>query len=107
MKMAQKKRHSNVEIVAKLAQANLLAKGGSSQGDIARALGICVMTFHRWRRAHPPCTAIAAPMAAGSPPEHRERLAELQLENSRLRRLVTNLLLEKLKLEDARGQLVM
>jgi hypothetical protein len=29
------------------------------------------------------------------------RIAELQLENSRLRRLVTDLLLEKIKLEEA------
>jgi hypothetical protein len=29
------------------------------------------------------------------------RIAELQLENSRLRRLVTDLLLEKMKLEEA------
>jgi len=30
-----------------------------------------------------------------------DRIAELQLENSRLRRLVTDLLLEKIKLEEA------
>jgi hypothetical protein len=30
-----------------------------------------------------------------------ERIVELQLENSRLRRLVTDLLLEKIKLEEA------
>jgi hypothetical protein len=66
------------------------------------------MTFHRWRKAHPPRAAMVAPLAAGAPPElgpdHRERIAELQLENSRLRRLLTDLLLEKLKLEEARGQ---
>jgi putative transposase len=106
--MAQKKRHSNGEIAAKLTQAELLAKGGSTQGDIAHALGVSVMTFHRWRRAHQPRAAMVARMAAGAPPElgpeHRERIAELQLENSRLRRLLTDLLLEKLKLEEARGQ---
>ena len=31
----------------------------------------------------------------------RDRIAELQLENSRLRRLVTDLLLEKTRLEEA------
>jgi putative transposase len=106
--MAQKKRHSNAEIAAKLTQADLLAKGGSTQGDIARALGVSVMTFHRWRKAHPPRTALAAPRAPGAEPEsgreNRERIAELQLENLRLRRLVTDLLLEKLELEEARSQ---
>jgi len=34
-----------------------------------------------------------------------DRIAELQLENSRLRRLVTDLLLEKIRLEEvAKGQ---
>jgi hypothetical protein len=106
--MAQKKRHSNAEIAAKLTQADLLAKGGSTQGDIARALGVSVMTFHRWRKAHPPRSAVPSPKATGTEPEagqeNRERIAELQLENLRLRRLVTDLLLEKLKLEEARGQ---
>jgi putative transposase len=108
MKMTQKKRHSNAEIAAKLTQAGLLAKGGNTQGEIARALGISVMTFHRWRRAHSPLAAVAAPIAAGAPfelgPDHRERIAALQLENSRLRRLITDLLLEKLKLEEAHSQ---
>jgi transposase-like protein len=104
--VTQKKRHSNAEIAAKLTQAELLAKGGNRQSDIARALGVSVMTFHRWRKAHPPRTAVvSATTAAGadSGHEHRERVAELQLENSRLRRLVTDLLLERLKLEEARG----
>src|SRR5207302_4194556 len=35
-----------------------------------------------------------------------DRIAELQLENSRLRRLVTDLLLEKIKLEEAAQRLI-
>jgi hypothetical protein len=55
--------------------------------------------LHRWRKAPP-----------GSQPASREpdrtrgaddRIAELQFENARLRRLVTDLLLEKVKLEEA------
>jgi hypothetical protein len=42
------------------------------------------MTLHRWRKA----------LAS-------DRIAELELENSRLRRLVTDLLLEKVKVEAA------
>ncbi len=33
-----------------------------------------------------------------------DQLGELQLENSRLRRLVANLMLEKIKLEEAAGR---
>jgi putative transposase len=103
--MAKKKRHSRVEIATKLAQANDLATHGKLQSEIARTLGVSVMTLHRWRKVPP-----------GPQPAHEvdqfngargggDRIAELQLENSRLRRLVTDLLLEKLRLEEAaKGQ---
>ena len=99
--MAKKKRHSRAEIATKLAQANGLATQGELQSDIARTLGVSVMTLHRWRKA-PPGPQIAH--EAGQPGLARDggdRFAELQLENSRLRRLVTDLLLEKIKLEEA------
>ena len=51
--MAKRKRHSRVEIVTKLAQANDLATQGKLQSEIARTLGVSVMTLHRWRKAPP------------------------------------------------------
>ncbi len=106
--MAKKKRHSKVEIASKLAQAHDLATQGKLQSDIARTLGVSVMTFmtlHRWRKAPPgPQPEFVAVQEAGQPDRRRaggDRIAELQLENSRLRRLVTDLLLEKIKLEEA------
>jgi putative transposase len=51
--MAKKKRHSRVEIATKLAQANDLATQGKLQSEIARTLGVSVMTLHRWRKAPP------------------------------------------------------
>ena len=101
--MAKKKRHSRVEIASKLAQANDLATQGKLQSEIARTLGVSVMTLHRWRKAPP--GAQPAP-ETGEPGQTRgggDRINELQLENSRLRRLVTDLLLEKIKLEEAGG----
>jgi hypothetical protein len=50
------------------------------------------MTLHRWRKA---------PAVPDRTREVDDRIAELQLENSRLRRMVTDLLLEKIKLEEA------
>jgi putative transposase len=103
--MAKKKRHSKVEIATKLAQANDLATRGKLQSDIARTLGVSVMTLHRWRKAPPgPQSELVAIQEAAQPDRRRaggDRIAELQLENSRLRRLVTDLLLEKIKLEEA------
>ena len=49
--MAKKKRHSRAEIATKLAQANDLATRGRRQSEIARTLGVSVMTLHRWRKA--------------------------------------------------------
>ena len=98
--MAKKKRHSRVEIASKLAQANDLATQGKLQSEIARTLGVSVMTLHRWRKAPPGPRPLVATHEAGQP-NRLHRIAELQLENSRLRRLVTDLLLEKIKLEEA------
>src|SRR5262249_46899137 len=93
-------KHSKVEIAAKLAQANDLATQGKLQSEIAQTLGVSVMTLHRWRKTLPavPKYANGSSQSDQAP---QTRLAELQLENSRLRRLVTDLLLEKIKLEEA------
>ena len=104
--MAQNKWQSRVEIAAKLAQASDLACQGKLQSEIARKLGVSVMTLHRWRKAQPgpqPAYETGQPHRTHS---GRDRIAELQLENLRLRRLVTDLLLEKIRLEEAaqRGQ---
>src|SRR5438093_8294078 len=103
--MAKKKRHSKAEIATKLAKANDLATQGKLQSDIARTLGVSVMTLHRWRKAPPgPQSEFGAIQEPDQPNRTRgggDRIAELQLENSRLRRLVTDLLLEKVKLEEA------
>jgi putative transposase len=82
--MARVKRHSRVEVATKLAQANDLARQGKLQSEIARTLGVSVMTLHRWRKED-------------GPNRRDDRIAELQLEISRLRRLVADLLLVKLE----------
>jgi putative transposase len=82
-----------------------LATQGKPQSEIARTLGVSVMTLHRWRKAPPgPQHALVATPEARGPDRARgadDRIGELQLENSRLRRLVTDLLLEKIRLEEA------
>lgn len=102
--MAKKKRHSETEITAKLQHANALAAEGRSQSEIANALGISIMTLHRWRKAAPERSSEAArfPVNSAAHPDgsDRRRVEELQTENARLRRLVTDLLLEKMRLEE-------
>jgi putative transposase len=106
--MAKKQRYSRVEIATKLAKANDLASQGKLQSEIARTLGVSVMTLHRWRKAPPgPQPALVATPEAREPDRTRgadDRIAELQLENSRLRQLVTDLLLGKIKVKEDQGQ---
>ena len=44
------KRHSHAEISAVLSQAHEMMLRGQSQTAICKALGISVMTLHRWRK---------------------------------------------------------
>ena len=102
--MAKKGKHSKAEIAVKLVQAGDLAMQGKLQTEIARTLGVSLMTLHRWRKMS--LVPLAAAAGLNEPSQraqapHPDRIAELQLENSRLRRLVTDLLLEKIKLEEA------
>jgi putative transposase len=98
--MAKKRKHPKAEIAVKLAQAGDLAVQGKLQSEIAQTLGVSVMTLHRWRKATPEPGQAMNGSSRGDQTA-QTRIAELQLENSRLRRLVTDLLLEKMKLEEA------
>src|SRR5262245_38958303 len=104
-KAAMAKHHSRVEVAKKLAQANGLARQGKLQSEIARSLGVSVMTLHRWRKAQSGLQrGLVAINGAGQPdqtPGGGGRIAELQLENSRLRQLVADILLETIKFKEA------
>jgi putative transposase len=102
-----RQRHTPSEVATKLAMADEMAAQGRLHGDIAKSLGISVMTYHRWRKArrlaHPsPKPAIEVGRTEMILPEREQmiQIRELRAENQRLRRLVADLLLEKDKLED-------
>jgi putative transposase len=112
------KKHSHQEILLKLDQAAELARAGKSQVEVCQELGISVMTFHRWRklpaiaRVGEAAPAIVPAQSTRSDAAHdddnllsqREMarlLEELTIENRRLRKIVTDLLLEKSRLEEA------
>jgi putative transposase len=103
------KRHASGEIAAKLAQANELAAKGKTQREISKALGVSIMTYHRWKKtpsADPDSgkdtgrVSLEVQPQTSSPISSVEMIKRLELENSRLRRLVTDMLLDKLKLEE-------
>ena len=104
------KKHSRQEILLKLGQADELARAGKSQVQICKALGVSVMTFHRWRKLSlrkgevKPAPSLPAEPSTATPStmaEMRRVLEVLTIENRRLRKIVTDLLLEKMKIEEA------
>ena len=102
--MDKRIRHTPGQIEGLLREAEALAAAGRTQNEIAQTLGISVMTFHRWRKSRslhaPRNVAPSATQAAETEADLAARFTELQTENGRLRRLVTDLLLEKMRLED-------
>ncbi len=104
------KKHSREEILLKLVRADELAQAGKSQPEICKALGVSVMTLHRWRKLplrkgekKPGNDHAVDQPALSDPPsmaEMRRVLEELTVENRRLRKIVTDLLLEKIRVEE-------
>ena len=85
-----RKRHTAEEVVAKLRQVELLASQGKSTADAVRAIGVTEATYYRWRQEF-----------GGLKSDQVRRLKELEAENTRLRRAVSDLTVEKLILKEA------
>ena len=104
-----KRRHSAVEIDAKLRQGDAMHREGISKIRIAEALGISPMTYHRWLAARKALGAAIADATVASPEivnasaghDLTSRIRELELENARLRRLLTDTMLEKAALQES------
>jgi transposase len=108
-----KRRHSAVEIDAKLRQGDAMQREGISKVRIAEALGISAMTYHRWLAARTAFGATIADAAVAGPEilnasaghDLTSRIRELELENARLRRLLTDTMLEKAALQESARKL--
>jgi putative transposase len=87
------KRHKAEEIVAKLRQVDVLTSQGQSMADATRQIGVSEVTYYRWRQEF---GGLKIELI-----EQVKRLKELELENSRLRKAVSDLTLEKLILQEA------
>jgi len=88
-----RKRHSAEEIVTKLRQVDVLSSQGKSVAEAIRLIGVTEVTYYRWRSEY-----------GGLKGDQVKRLKELETENARLRRAVSDLTLDKMILaEAARG----
>ena len=85
-----RKVHGPEEIVAKLRQVEMLMTQGKSTADAVRAIGVTEATYYRWRQEF-----------GGLKGGQVRRLKELEAENARLRRAVSDLTVEKLILKEA------
>jgi len=87
------KRDKPEEIVLKLRQVEVLQGQGSSIADAVRQIGVTQPTYYRWRKEY-----------GGMSRDQLKRLKQLETENIRLRRAVSDLTLDKMILtEAARG----
>ena len=77
-----RKRYKPEEIIAKLRQMDVLVSQGATMADAIRQIGVSEVTFYRWRQEF-----------GGLKADQVKRLKELELENSRLRKAVSDLTL--------------
>ena len=84
------KREKPEEIVSKLRQVEVLQGQGMSVAGAVRQIGVRQNTYYRWRKLY-----------GGMGRDQLKRLKELEKENQRLRRAVSDLTLDKLILTEA------
>ena len=85
-----RKTYKPEEIVAKLRQVDVLASQGRPVAEAIRTIGVTPFTYYRWRREY-----------GGLKLDQVKRLKDLEQENERLRKAVSDLTLEKLILREA------
>lgn len=85
-----RKRYKTEEIIAKLRQVEVLTSQGRTVGEAIRLIGVSELTYYRWRREY-----------GGLKGDQVKRLKELEAENARLRRAVSDLTLDKMILTEA------
>jgi putative transposase len=80
-----RKRHKPEAIVAKLRQVDVLTSQGQSVVEAVRSIGVTEVTYYRWRQEY-----------GGLKSDQVKRLKDLETENARLRKAVSDLTLEVL-----------
>ena len=81
----KKKRFSVEQIVAVLKEAEM----GSPVAELIRKVGVSEQTLYRWKKVY-----------GGLEPSQARKLKQLEEENAKLKRLVADLSLDKIMLQD-------
>jgi putative transposase len=85
-----RKRYTREQIIGLLREAEVLLSQGTKTPEVCRRLGVSEQSYYRWRREY-----------GGLKLDQAKRLKELEKENARLRKAVSDLTLDKLILKEA------
>ena len=86
----KRKRYSPEQIIAMLREAEVKIVQGMAVGEVSRQLGIAEQTYYRWRKEY-----------GGLKTTQARKMKVLEKENTRLKRAVADLTLDKLILQEA------
>jgi transposase-like protein len=84
------RKHKPEEIIGKLREAEIVLAQGGTVGDACRRIGVTEQSYYRWRKEY-----------GGLKMDQARRMKDLEKENARLRRAVSDLTLDKLILQEA------
>ena len=85
-----RKRYTAEQIIGMLRQAEVELAQGRKVPEVCRSLGVSVQSYYRWRNEY-----------GGLKIDQVKRMKELERENTRLRKAVSDLTLDKLILKEA------
>ncbi|AON53805.1 Transposase, family protein [Herbaspirillum sp. GW103] len=78
-----KKRFTSEDIIHKLREAEVMSAQGKTVAEISRQLGVTEQTYFRWRKEY-----------GGLKIDQAKRLKELEQENARLRRALSDAVID-------------
>lgn len=87
--MTRRRRHTPDQIIRKLAEGNKLLAGGVELDEVCRHLEIAESTWHRWLAQY-----------GGMKASDAKRLKELEVENTRLKKLLAEAELDRAMLKE-------
>jgi len=85
-----RQKHTAEQIIGKLREAEVLQAKGLSMEEVLRHLGISDATYYKWRKSY-----------GGLRVDQAKRLKELEQENNRLRKVVSDLSIDNAILKEA------
>ncbi len=85
-----RKRYSPEQIIGMLREAEVALSQGQTVGQVYRTLSVSDQSYYRWRKEY-----------GGLRTDQAKRLKELEKENGRLRKAISDLTLDKLILKEA------